>query len=162
MKIVFKERVIVRPRNNYCRKLTANGYTDHEHPWIYVTEWPICPVKGCYWNQQQTETNWQLSASKRKIHLGEFPILVVIIRRCRFTFKIQLCVKITPGRLENSCVPCGKKLCLNLQDSLKKSLGLCDKWQTYVLGSGTVANLVKYCDLVCVDLLQKKRHYLAM
>lgn len=82
----------MRSRNNYCRKLTANGYTGHEHPWIYVTEWPIYPVKCCYWNQQQTEMNWQLSARMRKIHLYEFPILTVIIWRSHFPFKIHLCV----------------------------------------------------------------------
>jgi hypothetical protein len=43
-----------------------------------------------------------------------------------------------------------------------RSLGFCDKGQTYVVASGTVVNLVKYCDVVRVDLLLKNRHYLAM
>jgi hypothetical protein len=73
--------VIMRPRNNYCRKLNCEWIHWSWTPLGLCDRMTICQVKCSYWNQQPSETNWQLhwSTNFQKCFVSVMNMLLIYL-----------------------------------------------------------------------------------
>lgn len=147
----------MRTRNNYFRKLTTNEYIMNTLGFIWQNgRFVRSNVAVGINSRQRGKDNFQLA--RRKFTFCELHILMVIIWRCRFTFKIQLCEKYarSTGKYLHTL---HRKFTSQFTWRSTRNLGFCDKWQTCVVASGKVVKVVKCCDEVRVELLRKKRRF---